>query len=829
MASITPSTFAASSWTCQTCTFENDSPQALACLMCLSERKVVDFNNRGSGHNDNGMLEMPSVDDDGAVTGKCGNQARNLKISDGEDLDGERRSDGVVNGEFSGVLGVDGGYSSSSCDSTLAGKKTRRNSLRQSSSAVTSSDTRKLKKTRPLSDFFISRGRRRRDQHSRDNETGNGDENFPACSEANKSTRRRSSHSLKNNDRDDGQKSVTSKYFPTTSHKDGQSNYGDDYLQPLRFPDDGRGKTNQTNGDIRGVQVKRAVEAGKTQVGVRDGRRDIHDGDFPEGKETVKCEVGEARSEPREWDAFASLEKNLQNCDDSDSGSSRDCADQDYRDSLDEDRGNSICCDYGDGNSYSGDHDKGRGHDSGSRRLEGYSGSDQHSINGAHESVDNEEQQWDAFKSFQENYESSDDSDTASGEVDDHDGSSDEDYRSDDCFEEESDNYHDGSDGKDVYDLCDADEDEPCDKGREVPAPGPSPPMERPKSDVECIDLADTDDDGDHCQLDDHVANDDDSKSQHQRMRTTGKRSRLKRLSSSSDDPPKVTKTIRSLRRSNHGVDSDSSLSEIGNIQPQFSPGRSRPLPPWQRSTRGTTSASATVAAETAALNISIPHLESRRPTRQSRSTVNNRVNKTKPVQSFPCMNQRNDVVGGSGAGINGFTVSNRNADEAGDDEDLALGSGRRKNGGSTSTRKRRISKSASAKGCNAAAGTKKSPTGSNSSATTSKSRKRKSGTTPASSNTVSSSAPKKRRRRSYNPKSRYRRSAGRRSTGSGRGGASSSGWTARERGIRDQHGRGRGKSSTRGGRTSNCSGTYMNIVKQEPMLRGIGGASIQL
>ncbi len=763
---------------------------------------MFDFNHGSHVYDNVGAVGAKSDDDNDVAIGKHdGNSLKCLKFADGDDFDVER-SNGDAGKSLS--LEADGDRASSKKNSATADNENKKKSWRQSPLAISPSHTSNVRKHRPLSDFGL-------DENSMDDEIETGDENLPARSAVNNPNSRRSSNSIQRIDRD-GKKSVASKYFQHTSRTDRKWNNGHD-LQSSRFPNDGPLTSNQTMGDVRRVYVEQATEAGNMHNGARDGRRDYQDVDSWEEKENSKNDEGKARSESREWDAFASLEKNLQSCDDSDSCSSREGVDDNDCDSVDDDKGHhSFYGNDGDKNILSGDNDLRRGRGRGSRQLEGHGGLGQHLINGVDKTMKNEEPKWDAFKSFQENYESSDDSDTASDEDDEYDGCSYEDYCSDESLDEKSAGYHEGSN---VYDLCDVCEDDSCNQDSKMQASGLSPPMERPKSDVECIDLADTDDDGGHCRIDDLVTTSDKMKAQHHREQTKGRRSKVKSHSSLGFEPPKVTKTRTSLRRNNHGAESDSSLSEIEDAQHRFSPGRLRPLPPWQRSTRETSSIAESAVAATLAISTSLPQ-------RQPRSKLNNRQNVTKPMQSFPCMNQRNDVVCGSGAGINGFTMYNRNSDEVSNDEDLALGSGRKKSGGSTSNRKGRVEKSASAKDVTADAGRKKTKTGTKSSATSSDSRKRKSSTTPASSNTKSLSAPKKRRRRSYNPKSRFRRSAGRRSTGSRE---LNDPWTARERGIRDQHCRGK---TSRGGRTSNGSGAYMDIVKQEPMLRGIGGASIQ-
>lgn len=103
----------------------------------------------------------------------------------------------------------------------------------------------------------------------------------------------------------------------------------------------------------------------------------------------------------------------------------------------------------------------------------------------------------------------------------------------------------------------------------------------------------------------------------------------------------------------------------------------------------------------------------------------------------------------------------------------------------------------------------KSSTKSSTSTKTGSKSRRRK-----RSNSDGAAAAPAKKKRRTQ----RYRRSSKR----GGRGGAAAASsrnnnpWGARERGIRQPI------------RNNNGSGSYMNITKQEPMLRNIGGASIQ-
>mmetsp|Transcript_3876 Transcript_3876/g.8514 ORF Transcript_3876/g.8514 Transcript_3876/m.8514 type:complete len:510 (-) Transcript_3876:34-1563(-) len=381
--------------------------------------------------------------------------------------------------------------------------------------------------------------------------------------------------------------------------------------------------------------------------------------------ETGKNRTNEGENE--KWDAFASLESNYQSSDDGESGDDDDC-----NNCVREGNGGEI----GNGNGRMGDH--------------------------------SEDDQWDAFKSLEQNYESSEDECGTSSDEDS--------VGSEECLEE--------------IDIRGEDDD--------FPSLNKNIGKNASESGVECVDLVDSDEASIH---------DLDVKMPGKESNKTGKqRSNRKR-------PQKCEPYIID-------DDSESSLSEVESRRPLPSPS-ARPLPPWQR----------------------------RRSTQTPIRTVDN----LKTSDSFSCMSGRNDVIGGSGAGVNGFRLSNKKGDDS---------------KSTTAKRKPRKSSSSSA----ASGSSSKKASTSTAASATSKTRKR---TRTASSNAASKAPAKKRKRRSY------RKSSKRSSRGRGGGRAYSknnnNAWSARERGVRQPYRRGGGESAP-----------YMAITKQEPMLRNVGGASIQ-
>ncbi|KAL3780921.1 hypothetical protein HJC23_009127 [Cyclotella cryptica] len=362
--------------------------------------------------------------------------------------------------------------------------------------------------------------------------------------------------------------------------------------------------------------------------------------------------------------------------------------------------------------------------------------------------------QWDAFATLQSNYESSSDDESFDddSENDDNDKGSDfdENERDDesdhgggkrwDAFESLQSNYQ-SSDDSDSASEPDEDEDRK--------SPLAASLMKR--SHVECIDLLDSDDEETHGKLHantercgkrrlDLVDSDEDPSTHNSQRNVKSKRRIMKKRSSDE---------ATTQRKSPITLLDDSSISEEEHTRPPpssvtRSSRSSGILPPWQRSV----------------------------PLHSNQILSGN---KTLPSSSFSCMNGRNDVSGGSGAGVNGFHVSRT--------EDTVVekrGSKRKtKEGGGAKKKNKSV-----ASGAEDAEKSKKArPKG--------KRRYRRRGRSGTAS------------------KSGARRVAPRRGTNDA--------WSARERGIRQRNNRNRGPATS----------TYMMIGKQESALRSIGGASV--
>ena len=252
---------------------------------------------------------------------------------------------------------------------------------------------------------------------------------------------------------------------------------------------------------------------------------------------------------------------------------------------------------------------------------------------------------------------------------------------------------------------------------------------------------------------------------------------------------PKSSRLRKRPTMKRHGIESsesDSSLSEEeGHRHRQRTPPSStRGLPAWQPPRR-----------------------------RQSSSTpIQTKINNgnIKSSDQFSCMSIRNDVIGNAPSPC---IVTNKK-NEAQVVSKVSIEGGRRRQP------------------------SKKSSTSTKTASVASASRK-KTRTTPktavaaASSRGGAKKAPAKRRRRGrgkFRKRSTYKRSSAKSSSGS-RGAESSNNsnnaWSERERGIRQPYRRGGGGGGGGGGGSS-TAGPYMAIAKQEPMLRNVGGASIQ-
>lgn len=219
--------------------------------------------------------------------------------------------------------------------------------------------------------------------------------------------------------------------------------------------------------------------------------------------------------------------------------------------------------------------------------------------------------------------------------------------------------------------------------------------------------------------------------------------------------------------------DSDCSLSEEESHRPIPSPSV-RGLPSWQPPRR-----------------------------RSSAPIQTSNYGNIKSSDQFPCMSTRNDVIGNSSSPC---LVSNNVP---------------------------RLSKVSREEGRRQPS--KKSSTSTEtSSVASSSSRKKTHGTSKAATSKGRAKAPVRRRKRGggggggkYKKRSSYKRSSAKR--GGARRGAEMSNmngnnaWSERERGIRQPYRRG-----GCGGGGESSTGPYMAIAKQEPMLRNVGGASIQ-
>lgn len=359
--------------------------------------------------------------------------------------------------------------------------------------------------------------------------------------------------------------------------------------------------------------------------------------------------------------------------------------------------------------------------------------------------------QWDAFATLQSNYESSSDDESNDDDSENHRSETGSDFdhtQSDgqsvhggktrwDAFESLQSNYQ-SSEESDTASEHDIHEDRT-----------PLSPSSLVKSNhVEFIDLVDSDDENKNRKL-------------HANADKSGKR-RLDLIDSEEEQSPHSSRPIllgkkRMKRISNDTVTKrkshitlfdDSSISEQESSRPSpagvtRSSRSSGILPPWQRSI----------------------------PIQQNRILSGN---KTLPSSSFSCMNGRNDVSGGSGAGVNGFRMSRTEDD------------------GNSDPQKRAKS----------VKGAKKK--------TTSLSRGEE-------------DDPKKTKQTRPKGKRRYRR-RGRSGTTSGattkRGAqrqSTNDPWSSRERGIRQRNNHSRGSATS----------TYMMIGKQETALRSIGGATV--
>ena len=232
---------------------------------------------------------------------------------------------------------------------------------------------------------------------------------------------------------------------------------------------------------------------------------------------------------------------------------------------------------------------------------------------------------------------------------------------------------------------------------------------------------------------------------------------------------PKSRLRKRPTKNGSIESDSDSSLSEEESHLPTKMPSPSmRGLPSWQ-------------------------------PPRRQRSSstpiqTSNHGN-IKSSDKFPCMSTRNDVIGNPSSPC---IVSSRASKEEG---------------------RRRPSKKLS--------------TSTKAASATSTSRKKTRTTSDVAASTGGSKAQARKRRRGggkYKKRSSYKRSSTKRGGGTNSRSETSNtngnnAWSERERGIRQPYRRGGGGSAGGGG---SSSGPYMAIAKQEPVLRNVGGASIQ-
>ena len=364
---------------------------------------------------------------------------------------------------------------------------------------------------------------------------------------------------------------------------------------------------------------------------------------------------------------------------------------------------------------------------------------------------------WDPFAALENNYQSSSEDDDESDEDDDrsNDGSGEVEDRKMgndnggnqwDAFKSLEQNYESSDAEFDSSSSCSDGDGEECEfsDGDIEEDVG-----ENPHDIIECVDLVDSDEDASVCEVVEQT-----------NAKMPGKENNKADKRSSRRRKPDL-----------YTINSDSDSDELSEVESRPLPSpASRPLPPWQR----------------------------------RRSTPIQKDEKLKASDSFSCMNGRNDIMGGSGAGVNGFRLSKRKGDDSNND---ATGKRKSRKAASTSstaggTRKR--------KATSAAASAK-------SKATTRKKRKRN---TSKAASTTSAAAPKRRRKRTYKRRSNKRSARGSTRSNANTGRANNNAWSARERGVRQPYNR-------RGGGGGGDSTPYM-IGKVEPMLRNVGGASIQ-
>mmetsp|Transcript_41969 Transcript_41969/g.75608 ORF Transcript_41969/g.75608 Transcript_41969/m.75608 type:complete len:511 (-) Transcript_41969:132-1664(-) len=378
---------------------------------------------------------------------------------------------------------------------------------------------------------------------------------------------------------------------------------------------------------------------------------------------------------------------------------------------------------------------------------------------------------WDAFASLENNYQSSDDdeSETFSGRERSGGGSdngngkmgNDAGGNQWDAFQSLEQNYESSEEEYDISSDEDSEEREVGMgengaievEGDDHPSLNKQNGKKYSNPDVEYVDLVDSDEDS-VCELDVKMPGKENNKTDKQSSR----RKRPQKHEAYTIDG-----------------DSESSLSEVESRRPLPSPS-ARSLPPWQRRRSASTPN---------------PYLKT------STSTPIRTDDNLKTSDSFSCMSGRNDVIGGSGAGVNGFRLSNRKGD---DSKDTAV------------KRKSRKSLTSAASGASS-----QKANASASAPPKTKKRKRTVSKTTASKATASKAAApaRKRKKKSYK-RSTKRSTKGRRNSTCGMA-SNNNAWSARERGIRQPYRRGGGESAP-----------YMAIAKQEPMLRNVGGASIQ-
>lgn len=375
-------------------------------------------------------------------------------------------------------------------------------------------------------------------------------------------------------------------------------------------------------------------------------------------------------------------------------------------------------------------------------------------------SVDsNNAERWDAFAALQENLESSDESDT------DDRGEGDNSCNESECASEQ--HYERGPESNSDEEAqggmewnanyvasSSSEEDDSSDDEEELTFAGSNnPKLDTSNNEEECVDLMDSDEENDY-------------KMNHfkQASLRNANQSTTKQPSTSRSRLKKTEQPISKFHKSGTPIeldgDSDSSIEEVTSRRlPSPS---ARPLPPWQRSTPAASA--------------------------KSRGKI--------PTQSatlFDCMNCRNDVLGGSGAGVNGFSVCSRKGEEEAKSTAMK---------GSTKRRARQTNETSSKTATN---------------------RKRKGST--AASTSASAAAPAKKRRKSGGRRYGKGKRGRARSTSTARRNATTTtttarkndAWSARERGVRQPY-----YSNNRGGASS---GSF----RQEKGLGNLGGASMTL